>query len=852
MAEPVDLTNCDREPIHIPGSIQPHGCLLACDAAAGIVLRSSQNAAGMLGLDGAMNGRPVEELIGGAAVHDLRNALTTATDGVRPALVLGLEIATGRRFDVAAHRMTAGGVILEFEPATKGADPLCRARELIARIRDIDDVDTLIRRAARLTQAMLGYDRVMIYRFEADGAGKVVGEVKRGDLESFLGQYFPASDIPVQARALYLRNTIRIISDADNPRVPIEPELDAAGEPLDLSLAHLRSVSPIHCEYLRNMGVGASMSISVIVDGRLWGLIACHHYAPRILPMAERVAAELFGQFFSLHLQTLKQRRSLATANEARRTLDRFLRVASHDGDVEELLGSNLQDFARLMPCDGIGLWMNDRWRARGVTPPEAAIPELVRMVGSVADGRVWMTDALSAAHPPAESYHAEVSGLLAIPLSQLPRDYLIFFRRELVQTLDWAGRPEKTYTTGPLGDRLTPRQSFAIWRETVDRRAQPWTEPDREIAEATRAATVEIVLRHNELMAEERGKAEFRQRMLNDELNHRVKNILAVIRSLVGHPVREGRSLAEYVLSLKGRIQALAVAHDQVVRGEGGGMLADLLQAELGPYREFGAAVTLDGPGVWLDSRAFPVMALVLHELATNAAKYGALALPSGRLDLCWRLDEARGCEITWHEHGGPPVAPPSRAGFGTALIERSVPFDLGGESAVEYRPDGMRARFLLPASHVLGTAAPVIAPAERPAEPSRSGVAALPPGLEVLLVEDQMLIAMDAEAMLAEAGAGSVTASASVKDGLARLDETAPDVAVLDLNLGRETSIGLALELERRGIPFVFATGYGEGPLIPAGMEAVPVVRKPYDRGALVQAIASVLPPGLGRALI
>src|ERR1041384_5226886 len=157
----------------------------------------------------------------------------------------------------------------------------------------------------------------MVYQFEADGSGKVVSEAKRPDLESFLGQYFPATDIPQQARALYLKNTIRIISDANFERIPVMPVLDVSGEPLDLSFAHLRSVSPIHCEYLRNMGVGASMSISIINDGELWGLIACHHYSPRVLPMAMRIAAEMFGEFFSLHLNALSHRRKGFLATQA-------------------------------------------------------------------------------------------------------------------------------------------------------------------------------------------------------------------------------------------------------------------------------------------------------------------------------------------------------------------------------------------------------------------------------------------------------------------------------------------------------------------------------------------------------
>ncbi len=212
----------------------------------------------------------------------------------------------------------------------------------------------------------------MIYRFEQDGSGKVISEARRGDLESFLGQYFPATDIPRQARILYLQNPLRIISDASGARVPLVPELDEAGQPLDLSFAHLRSVSPIHCEYLRNMGVGASMSISIIVNGTLWGLIACHHYSPKTLSMSERIAAEMFGEFFSLHLLALKQKRKLDIANEARRSLDRFLQSASNTADVDEMLSAALPEFSTLFACDGVGLWMNGRWTSVGSAPPAA------------------------------------------------------------------------------------------------------------------------------------------------------------------------------------------------------------------------------------------------------------------------------------------------------------------------------------------------------------------------------------------------------------------------------------------------------------------------------------------------
>ncbi len=837
----VDLTNCDREPIHIPGSIQPHGCLLACDARATTVLCHSANAGEMLGLVGEINGATLEGLIGDEAAHKLRNAIAGQVRASRRALVHGLPLASGVVFDVAIH-VSRGVVVIEFEPAEATDRSLELARMMIDRLAGIADLDRMIDATCRLAHSVLGYDRVMIYRFGQDGAGRVIAETRRRDLESFLGQYFPASDIPRQARALYLANTIRVISDANGARMKLIPEHDPSGQPLDLTHAHLRSVSPIHCEYLRNMGVAASMSISVIIDGQLWGLIACHHYTPRTLSMSRRTVAEIFAEFFSLRLGALEQARGFAAAAQARQQLDRLLHLTSHHDDVEAVFREHLPDIASLMPCDGAGLWINGRWTAQGSVPPEAAIPHLAGYLAGRAESAIWATDSLPRAIPEARAWLDKAAGMLAIPLSQLPRDYLLLFRREVVQTLDWAGNPEKSYAVGPLGDRLTPRKSFAIWKETVHEQCDPWTDADREVAEAARGALVEIALRHSELLADERAKAALRQRLLNEELNHRVKNILAVIQSLVGHPIAEGRSVADYVAALKGRIRALALAHDQVVRGDNGGLLADLLAAELSPHRSAAAGVELAGPPVWLDARAFSVMALMLHELATNAAKYGALSVPGGKLAVEWTLTAEGDCVLVWQESGGPPVAPPRERGFGTVLIDRSVPFDLGGESDMVFARDGLRARFRLPARHVAragdGTSDVAVPPAT--AETPGDGTLV---DKRVLLVEDQMIIAMDVELILADHGTRNVTTCASVAETLNWLRDFTPDLAILDVNLGTGTSIPIARLLRERGVPFFFATGYGDSIMVPPDLAGVPIVRKPYDERVLIGALESLL---------
>jgi light-regulated signal transduction histidine kinase (bacteriophytochrome)/CheY-like chemotaxis protein len=837
----VDLTNCDREPIHIPGSIQPHGCLLACDISARRVLRHSENIRTFLGLDGDINGRMLDDLFDPEAVHTIRNTLARSSNAARSSLIFGLELRNGRSFDVAVHILKST-CIIEFEQARKDvAQPMELARALIGRISTVRSVERLVRVTARLIQGMLGYDRVMVYQFAQDGSGKVISEEKRADLESFLGQHFPSSDIPQQARELYLRNTIRIISDVNFERIPLVPTLDPSGEPLDLSLAHLRSVSPIHCEYLRNMGVGASMSISIVVDGVLWGLIACHHYGPRILSMAERVAAELFGDFFSLHLDSIRQSSKLDVAMRARRSLDHFLRRTARASNVEEIVLGNLDDFVKLVACDGAGIWLHGKWKGVGSTPSAAKIVALARFAEKVTEGKVWATQALSNHLPDAEGYAAAAAGVMIVPLSQRPRDYLFFFRKELVQTLNWAGNPDKSYETGPLGDRLTPRKSFDIWKETVYQQAMPWSDEDREIAEATRSALVEVVLHQNELLEEERSKAEVRQRILNEELNHRVKNILAVIKSLVALPSQDGQSLDAYVQSLRGRIQALAFAHDQVVRGNGGGSLVDLINAELTPYRDAKSTIALDGPPVWLDARAFSVMALMLHELSTNAAKYGALSRGGGKLSIRWTYNDEDGCVLNWQESGGPKVVPPSRRGFGTVLIDRSIPFDLGGESNVEYLPEGLRAQFRLPVKYVSpdiesSSVAPELAKPLRPGDVQVGHV-------KTLIVEDQMLIAMNLEQILLDEGISEISIASSAADALALLRNFRPDIAILDVNLGLETSFAVADELAALGIPFMFATGYGEDSIVSQKFPSAPVVRKPYESASIIAVLTELI---------
>jgi light-regulated signal transduction histidine kinase (bacteriophytochrome) len=840
----VDLTNCDREPIHVPGSIQPHGAMFVCSATERRIAHLSANAAEFIGRPNEnLIGERLESAIGDTVVHDLRNVATRSGSAHESGILLGVRLAdVAQPIDIATHRYNDWAFV-ELEHSIDSAESakiaLDLTQTLIRRIGLETTVDALAKAAAKLARAMLNYDRVMVYRFLHNGAGQVIAEARRAGLHSFLGQHFPASDIPHQARRLYMLNTIRMIGDSSFVPVPLVPAAPAGANPIDMSFAQLRSVSPIHCEYLRNMGVGASMSISIIVDGALWGLISCHNDTPKIVPMPLRVGAELFGQYFSLQIAVAERRAESAAAAAARRRLDDIVAGLNEDRPIEEALQLHLENFRNLVACDGVGLWIGGRWSSSGSAPPAEKVDALIDLVGaSGASGTIWRTQELRAYGDMAGDID-DIAGVLAIPMSQVARDYLLFFRCEEAHHVEWAGEPVKNRVPGPTGDRLTPRGSFDAWREDVRGRSKPWTDADVAVAEAIRTYLRDIVLRYNELSAEERLRTERRRRILNDELNHRIKNIMALVKSIAMQTGAHAQTVAEYSAALEGRLRALSFAHDQSLADGEGGDLGALIEAEAALHRSRAAPdrVVTKGPSVLLDDRTFGVMALVIHEMMTNAAKYGALSNAEGQLRLEWTLTAEQYCVLSWEESGGPPVQTPTREGFGSKLIHSTIAYDLGGSVELTYAPHGLAAKFVIPARHH-GAAADSAA-----ATPTIAGSGHVLDGLRILIVEDQALIAIDMEETLRRMGARDVRLSPNAADALVAIDEFNPDAAVLDFNLGTDTAVDAADALMRRSIPFIFATGYGDSVMIPERMRAIAVLRKPISPKTLAEGLAVLM---------
>ncbi|WP_116450239.1 SpoIIE family protein phosphatase [Blastococcus litoris] len=595
------LLRCADEPIAIPGAIQPHGVLLAVTEPDLAVVVASGNAARLFGRPVA--GASLDELLGADDTARLRAALAGDLAEANPLRVLD-------GVDLVLHRAD-GLLVTEWEPVAgagdAGAEWHRRLPTVLQRLSATTTLDELTDVLARDVRALTGFDRVMVYRFDADWNGEVIAEARRDDLEPFLGLWYPASDIPAQARALYATNWMRLIPDAGYQRVPLDPPT-VGGRPLDLSGAMLRSVSPVHLEYLANMGVVSSMSVSLIDDGRLWGLIACHHYAgPHRPSYADRVAAEFLGRTASLLLPTkvaageqsgvveVAHRQAQLAAVVGR--TPRELAAALSDGDVTAL---------DLVPAAGAAVRIDGQLRLLGTTPPAERVEPLVREL--LAAG-VSVTDAVSRVLPHAADLADTASGVLAVEVPGGRDDYLAWFRPETIREVTWGGNPytSKTAQTD-AGPRLSPRRSFDAWSETVRETAQPWRPHEVAAARTLAADLTDAAL--SRAAEDNRLVTALQRTLLLDELP-KVAGFDLAARYLPSAQDVVGGDWYDLVPLPGGRIS--------IVLGDvaGHGLAAAAITAQL-RHALRAHLLRASGPGVALDGLNQVIAALLPGEMAT------------------------------------------------------------------------------------------------------------------------------------------------------------------------------------------------------------------------------------------
>ncbi|TFZ07738.1 ATP-binding protein [Ramlibacter humi] len=504
---PVTLDNCDREPIHVPGHVQPHGALLAFGGD-GMLHWASQDAGGLLQAMLPSLGQKLAEGhfdADGVARGAIEAVLSRGS--ARVGMVDRHEVAFGSRtFDLLVHH-NGHAAVAEFEirsgdGAAERTGFAGLAYTSMARLRQQRSIRDLLDTAVVELRAIAGFDRVMAYRFRHDASGDVVAEACREDLEPFLHRRYPASDIPAQARRLYVLNTVRQIADVGARPVPLVADVPST---LDMSWCSLRSVSPIHIEYLTNMGVAASMSVSIVIGGHLWGMLACHHMSPKVVPYAMRTAADVLAQLLASSVQTLlsaEHSRQLALGSELR---VRLIEKVTHADATMAGITPFAQELCALFHAEALVASEGTETFVHGGVPAEAA-GELVRWLRGHSLPRGMLCVSSRAELPPelAESLWP-YCGLMALRMEEEGSGWLVLLRKEQVETIEWGGRPEKQYVPGPNGPRLTPRGSFDVWRETVRGITLPWTDTEKELGSSLRGELLRATVARQAQMARAR-----------------------------------------------------------------------------------------------------------------------------------------------------------------------------------------------------------------------------------------------------------------------------------------------------------------------------------------------------------
>jgi chemotaxis family two-component system sensor kinase Cph1 len=540
----VNLTNCAHEPIHIPGSIQPHGCLLAIKSVDFTIDFCSENITRYT-VSGYQEllGKNISLVFGEDQTAGLKKYLEEQDILSAP---WELELS-GKKILGIIHR-SGSWFIIELEDKSEEpaelSDIYQQTKRMTAYIQKATTLKMLCQSVADETRSITGYDRVMIYRFDEEYNGEVFAESVTEERESFLGLHYPHTDIPAQARDLYIRNLLRVIVNISYSPSPIYTMDDAPHKNLDLSLATLRSVSPIHIQYLQNMGVAATLTISIIHEGRLWGLIACHHYTPKYITTYTRITALLQGQFLTSQISVRELSEEFEVAKKVNKALEG---LREQIFAVESILLPEIIKNPELLSvtnATSVIILVDEKIYSHGILPQDDEIKKLANWLHTYNATAIFSTEKLSSIYPEAKKWCQSASGVLFHALGSGHNNCIIWFRPEALQEVYWAGNPDKAIENDEKG--LSPRKSFNLWKETKNCESTIWQKP--ELAAASNFANALQKQVHIMFLTKE----ELKQRTLSEKLqeaNSELENLNWISSHDLKEPLRKIQMFASRII---------------------------------------------------------------------------------------------------------------------------------------------------------------------------------------------------------------------------------------------------------------------------------------------------------------
>ncbi len=500
---PVDLSNCDREPIHIPSSIQPQGMLLAARRSDFVVLYTSENSTELLGVPPAkILGQTLQQILGQEAVSSIVEAMGNEQYFPTNILTFTFPIRLGTRFDVFTHQ-NGDLLYVELELARKERHWDILSTQIEKAIRELRRPNTLAGLChviPRLIRRLTSYDRVMVYRFDGDGHGEVIAEEKDASMEPFLFLHYPASDIPAQARKLFLLQRLITIADVGYTPVRVVGHPDLAnGEPLDMTYCGLRSVSPIHIEYLQNMGVGASLGISLIHNNKLWGMVLCHHRTSKTPPAEVRALCDLLGQLISMLLGTTLQAEESSARITKNSLLDALDVAIEGNESISAAVAEDVAGCLALVGATGALVRLGSQLRLIGETPDLVDSAALMYSIRSKMNEGVSWSDNVGALFPEFARLSSVASGALMIQVINEPNDGVLWFRGEVSRTVNWGGKPDVIKEIAEGSMRMSPRKSFASWKQVQHGCSLPWLPGEIEAARGVQRIITRSLLQRTE-----------------------------------------------------------------------------------------------------------------------------------------------------------------------------------------------------------------------------------------------------------------------------------------------------------------------------------------------------------------
>ncbi|RDC62821.1 GAF domain-containing protein [Adhaeribacter pallidiroseus] len=500
-----DSEFCGSLPLHFINMVQPHGMVMVVQKETFIIRQISENAGELLGVGASelLN----QELAQYVLPEDLevirhKTQQWNINDRIPEDLTFRVH-DTEKKFSVVIHSKE-NYILLELEPSlTPAAGELDfvhiyqEIMFILAAFKKADNIEKLCQIAVTEIKKLSGFDRVMIYRFDKNWNGTVIAEALAEDLQPYMNLCFPASDVPRNARELYLKNSFRLIPNREYTPARLMPVLNPISSNFtDLSDCNLRSVANVHLQYLKNMGVQASMSTPIIKDNTLWGLISCHHKTPKNLSFEMRSAFVLLSSIISSQVVAKENEHSLGQINELNEVFTKLLAQMYNQLDFGQGLVQGPYTLTDLFRSSGAAVVLDGEIKKVGETPKTAEIKIIVQWLQRNRVNKIHTTENLPHQLETANTFKNRASGLIALPIALERGDYILGFRGELVQTIAWGGNPNEAITMEPDGKTYHPRNSFTIWQEQVKNTSLPWSEQDIHIAEQLRIAVLERIVK--------------------------------------------------------------------------------------------------------------------------------------------------------------------------------------------------------------------------------------------------------------------------------------------------------------------------------------------------------------------